>query len=109
MIEITKSATDKIAEYFRSKDVKPIRIFLNAGGLGGPSLAISLDELKDTDTLFDVDGFQYIVDKDFLSKAQPIKVDYNERSGFQFGCSLEFEEGCIASEICGLTHTKSQS
>jgi Fe-S cluster assembly iron-binding protein IscA len=32
MLEVTKSATDEIAEYFKNKEVKPIRIFLNSGG-----------------------------------------------------------------------------
>jgi len=32
MVEVTGSATKQIAEYFKDKDVAPIRIFLNAGG-----------------------------------------------------------------------------
>ena len=32
MIEVTESATKQIAEYFKGKDVTPIRIFLNDGG-----------------------------------------------------------------------------
>jgi hypothetical protein len=32
MIEVTQSATQQIAEYFKDKTVAPIRIFLNAGG-----------------------------------------------------------------------------
>jgi Fe-S cluster assembly iron-binding protein IscA len=32
MLEITKSATEKIAEYLEGREVKPIRIFLNEGG-----------------------------------------------------------------------------
>ena len=32
MLEITKSATKKIAEYLKGRKVTPIRIFLNAGG-----------------------------------------------------------------------------
>ena len=32
MLEITKSAADKIAEYLKGREVKPIRIFLNEGG-----------------------------------------------------------------------------
>ena len=32
MLEITKSATEKIAEYLKDKEVTAIRIFLNAGG-----------------------------------------------------------------------------
>jgi Fe-S cluster assembly iron-binding protein IscA len=99
MLEVTKSATEKIAEYFEDKEVSPIRISLLAGGCGLPSPIMDVDEVKDTDTVFDIDGFQFIVDNDFLREAEPIKVDYT-RSGFQFDCSLEFEDGCSACECC---------
>ena len=32
MIEVTQSATTQITEYFKGKEVSPIRIFLNEGG-----------------------------------------------------------------------------
>ena len=32
MLEVTQPAVDQIAEYFKGKEVKPIRIFLNEGG-----------------------------------------------------------------------------
>ena len=32
MLEVTSSATEQIAEYFKGKDPSPIRIFLNEGG-----------------------------------------------------------------------------
>lgn len=32
MLNISDSATTQIAEYFKGKDVSPIRIFLNEGG-----------------------------------------------------------------------------
>jgi hypothetical protein len=32
MVEVTELATKQIAEYFKDKEVSPIRIFLNAGG-----------------------------------------------------------------------------
>jgi Fe-S cluster assembly iron-binding protein IscA len=32
MVEVTESATQQIAEYFKDKEVSPIRIFLNTGG-----------------------------------------------------------------------------
>ncbi len=32
MIEITNTETKQIAEYFKGKEVSPIRIFLNDGG-----------------------------------------------------------------------------
>jgi len=32
MVEVTQTATQQITEYFKGKDVAPIRIFLNEGG-----------------------------------------------------------------------------
>ena len=32
MVEVTPSATSQIAEYFKGKEIVPIRIFLNEGG-----------------------------------------------------------------------------
>ena len=32
MVEVTEPAITQIAEYFKGKEVKPIRVFLNEGG-----------------------------------------------------------------------------
>ena len=32
MLEVTSAATEQIAEYFKGKEIVPIRIFLNEGG-----------------------------------------------------------------------------
>ncbi len=32
MVEVTQEATEHITEYFKGKEVSPIRIFLNEGG-----------------------------------------------------------------------------
>lgn len=32
MLEVTPAATEQITEFFRDKEVLPIRIFLNEGG-----------------------------------------------------------------------------
>jgi hypothetical protein len=32
MVEVTEAARQQIAEYFKGKEVVPIRIFLNEGG-----------------------------------------------------------------------------
>jgi Fe-S cluster assembly iron-binding protein IscA len=32
MVEVTEAASAQIAEYFKGKEVSPIRIFLNEGG-----------------------------------------------------------------------------
>jgi iron-sulfur cluster assembly protein len=104
MLEVTDSAQKKIADYFKEKEVEPVRILLQEGGCGGPSLNMGLDEAKDTDNVYDLGGVQYLVDKDLMSKAKFIKVDFTEM-GFKLtsrtplggggGCS-----GCGSSGSC---------
>lgn len=62
-------------------------------------MAMALDESKDTDKVFEIDGFKYIVDKDFLEKVKPIKVDFLV-SGFKVDCGIDFTSGCSS---CGTT------
>lgn len=99
MVEVTQEATKQIQEYFNGKEVTPIRIFLNAGGWGGPSLAMALDEPKDNDNVFDVNGFQFIMEKEFYEKAQPVKVDFLGY-GFKIDSSIEFGAGDAACGSC---------
>jgi len=53
---------------------------------------MALDEQGDNDEVYDIDGYQYLVDKDFLEKAQPIKVDFLVH-GFQLDCGIDFGPG----------------
>ncbi len=53
---------------------------------------MALDEPRDQDEVYDIEGFQYLVDKDFLEKAKPIKVDYMVH-GFKLDCGMEFDTG----------------
>ena len=50
---------------------------------------MALDEPRDSDQVYDIDGFQYIIDKDFGEKAQPIKVDFMGM-GFKLDCGYDF-------------------
>ena len=102
MVEVTEEATKQIQEYFNGKEVTPIRIFLNAGGWGGPSLAMALDEPKDNDNVFDVNGFQFIIEKEFYEKAQPVKVDFLGY-GFKIDSSIEFGASDAACGSCSTT------
>jgi Fe-S cluster assembly iron-binding protein IscA len=63
---------------------------------------MALDEPKDNDEVFEVEGFQYLVDKEFLQRAQPIKVDFLVH-GFKLDCGLDFGAGCnsCGSGSCG--------
>ena len=60
---------------------------------------MALDEPKESDTVFDVNGFQYIVNNDLLEKAKPIKVDFLN-IGFKIDSSLEFGSGTDSCSGC---------
>jgi iron-sulfur cluster assembly protein len=62
-------------------------------------LAMALDEPKDTDTVYDVDGYKYLVDRDFLEKSKPIKVDFLNY-GFNISSSLVLAPASACSS-CG--------
>jgi iron-sulfur cluster assembly protein len=59
---------------------------------------MALDEPKETDNVFNVNGFQFILDKDFYEKVKPVKVDFMGY-GFRISSSLEF--GKAAAGSCG--------
>ena len=99
MVEISEAASQQIADYFKDRDVVPIRIFLNEGGWGGPSLAMALDEPKDTDNSYDVNGFKFIMDKEFDEKAKPVSIDFMGY-GFKINSSINFDSNCSS---CGTT------
>ncbi len=65
---------------------------------------MALDEPRENDEVYDVDGYQYLVDKGFLEKAKPIKVDY-QAYGFKLDCGINFGaggcSGCGSDGGCG--------
>ncbi len=63
---------------------------------------MALDEPKDTDKVYKVDGFEYLVDKELLEKAQPIKVDF-QGMGFKLDCGIDFSAGAGGCSGCGTT------
>ncbi len=65
-------------------------------------MGMALDEPKESDSVFDIEGFQYLIDKALLEKAKPIKVDFLNvgfkiDSNLKFGSSSSGCEGCSCS------------
>lgn len=60
---------------------------------------MALDEPKETDDVFDIDKFKFIVDKEFLKQATPIKVDFGG-FGFSITSNIQLNSGCSS---CGTT------
>jgi iron-sulfur cluster assembly protein len=63
-------------------------------------MAMALDEPKDTDDVYKVDGFEYIVNKDFMEKAKPIKIDFRE-VGFKIDSGIDLQSACSSCSTTG--------
>jgi hypothetical protein len=61
---------------------------------------MALDEPKDTDHTYNIDGFTFIADKDFIERAKPVKIDFIEY-GFRLTSSLVFDESCSSCSTTG--------
>lgn len=103
MFTVTESALKQIALYFKDNEVKPVRVFLS-NGCSGQQIAMALDQQNPNDSTFELDGIQFLVDKDFLAQAQPIEIDFAGQ-GFKITSSLELTQGCggcgSSSQCCG--------
>ena len=58
---------------------------------------MALDESKESDDIYEIEGFEYIVDRDFMKQANPIKVDFKE-IGFSISSSIDLGASCSS---CG--------
>ena len=99
MFEVTDAAVKEIANYFKKQDPVPIRIFLNTGGWAGASLAMALDESKDTDEKFEIENVTYVVDKNFFKEAKPIKIDYSSM-GFKIDSNINLKPNSSECSSC---------
>ena len=92
MIEITEAAQKQLENYFADKDRTPIRIYLATGGWAGPRLALALDEPKDNDVNFEIEGFTFLLDKDLNEQGSPFRVDLSY-TGFVIDSKIELGGG----------------
>lgn len=66
---------------------------------------MALDEPKETDDSFEVKGLKFVVDKDFMGKAENIKIDFTGM-GFALDSNMDLGDGggcgsCGSGGSCG--------
>ncbi|MFP4350704.1 MAG: hypothetical protein ACOC3W_02605 [Thermodesulfobacteriota bacterium] len=64
---------------------------------------MALDEPRDNDEKFEIEGFTYLINEDFLEKAKPISVDF-EGIGYKLTCGIDFSRQAACSS-CGTGNT----
>ncbi len=104
MFDVTEAAQQKIKEFFQGSKARPIRLSLNTAGCGRSALVLGLDEATKDDEVFDVNGFQFVANKELLSEAQPVTIDFRG-AVFEITSSIKMPpggcEGCDSAGTCG--------
>ncbi|MEA1969472.1 MAG: hypothetical protein U9N77_14790 [Thermodesulfobacteriota bacterium] len=57
---------------------------------------MALDEPKESDETYDVQGFQIVVDKEFMKQAKMIKIDFTGM-GFHLESKIDFGQSACGS------------
>lgn len=77
MFEVTQEALRKIKEFLKDqRDPKPIRVLVTDGGWRGAYLVLAQDEQKEGDHVFVDHDVKFVVEKELLERAKPIRIDY---------------------------------
>lgn len=104
-INITPGALTEIQRLKNSVDIMPgqaLRIGVKGGGCSGLSYLLAFDDIKPSDTLYEIAGVEIILDKSHLMYVMGMQVDYGDglnARGFTFtnpnaketcGCGTSF-------------------
>jgi Fe-S cluster assembly iron-binding protein IscA len=101
MLTVTENAQKQIAIFLEGKRIKAIRI-MKTDACPGPRLELGLDEVKVEDSVFQIAGVTYMVDKVLMAQVQTIDIDFSDH-GFDISSSLELGPQCSG---CGTPNSR---
>lgn len=93
MFEVTESARQEMKEFFADREAQPLRVFLKTNTCGGPRLVVGMDEQRDGDLTFVIDGLTYVVEHGFFEQIKPVTVDFCNNI-FTVSAAVSFGDGC---------------
>ena len=94
MFDITPAASERIRVFMDGEKVSPVRVQVKSSLTEGPALGLAFDERKSTDSVYEVDGITFLVDRELLEAIHPIRIDCDS-IGLQFSSRLQTDkDGC---------------
>ena len=107
MFSITDAAQEKVKSTLAEKQIAgAVRVFLaESGGCSGPQLALTVDEVRDDDHVFEVEGQTFMVNQNLSELCGELKVDFVDdgiRMGFLISSERPFAQhnGCGSCGCC---------
>ncbi len=102
MVNLSDIAAEKVREFMSGQQAEGevgLRVGVRGGGCSGFQYALALDELRDSDHVFETGGIRILVDPASLQYVDGSTVDYTENfmgSGFEVS-----NPNVVASCGCG--------
>lgn len=104
MIEVTERAMRLLNSFFKDTEKKPVRIFVKLGGCGIRSFGVALEKQEESDEVFKINGFTFIIDKKLWDQVKPVKIDADSIAFRISGNGIQPNSGCgTCSFMCGLS------
>jgi Fe-S cluster assembly iron-binding protein IscA len=107
MVEVTPEASQALKTVMAEKNLEPpIRIFLQSG-CGGAQLALGVDQARDGDERFAVDGLDFVIQKELSDTVGDMKLDFltdPDQQGFMLSSSKPLPQpqgGGCGDGCCG--------
>ncbi len=101
MISVSESARKAIKNFLQERNLdSALRVHLQGGCCGGPSLRLGLDEARAGDLKFELDGLTYLISEELSRKSGDVTVDYVD-NGWQQGFSLSSQHPLGEGGTCG--------
>ena len=101
ILTVTEKAHRQISVLLEGKRIQSIRI-MKSDACPGPKLELGLDQATDEDSVFEIDGITFLVDKTLLAQAQTILIDFTD-SGLDISSSMELGPQCSG---CGTPNSR---
>ena len=99
MLSVTDRAIEKIGAHFEDRPRRPVRVTADTSACGSSALELAEDRVREADVVFERDGIQIVVERNFLAAAEPIRIDFAGRS-FVIDSAYRNEDACCR-DCCG--------
>lgn len=82
MVKLEASAGQAIKAFFAEKGFqRPLRILLQSSGCCDPSLCLSVDTIRESDLIQEVDGLTFVISPEIQDLLGEVRISYTDEIG----------------------------
>lgn len=95
MVKITDIAANELKNFLQKNKITDnnVRLYISGLGWGGPQLSLAADQIKDGDTQFKTNDFNFLLDPKIIGAMNSygnVEIDYQKSPFWGSGYSIKF-------------------